>query len=157
MSDLTIEQKATNSDTHEHIDTVVKFISTFKRELTDRMIVHDYSKLKSPEVEIFTEYTPKLKGTTYGSDEYKKYLKEMQVALDHHYEKNSHHPEHWENGINDMTLIDIVEMFCDWFAATERHADGDIRESIKINTKRFGISEQLAKIFDNTVSVLKRN
>jgi hypothetical protein len=43
-------------------------------------------------------------------------------------------------------------MLFDWKAATERHADGDIRKSIEINKERFKISEQLCDIFRNTVN-----
>ena len=50
-------------------------------ELGERLLVHDQSKLKSPEKGIFDEYSPKLKETTYGSPEYKKYLKELQGSL----------------------------------------------------------------------------
>src|SRR5690625_2942452 len=120
-------------------------------KLVERSLDHDASKLKSPELEIFTEYTPKLKSSTYGSDEYKGFLKEMKVGLDHHYAKNSHHPEHYTNGIRGMDLLDIIEMVCDWKAATMRHDDGDIMKSIEINQKRFGMSDELTSIIRNTV------
>jgi hypothetical protein len=142
------------NDTLGHILNVSQYINIIISELTDRRLFHDVSKLKSPEKEIFDEYTPKLKQTTYGSDEYKQYLDEMKVALKHHYSENRHHPEHFENGINDMTLIDINEMFCDWMAATKRQNDGDILKSIEINQIRFGISDQLVNIFKNTAKVL---
>ncbi len=64
------------------------------KEALDRFTCHDRSKTESPEVECFDEYTPKLKGATYGSDEYKQWLAEMKPALDHHYAANRHHPEH---------------------------------------------------------------
>jgi hypothetical protein len=86
-------------------------------ELSKRAVNHDKSKLESPEKEIFEEYTPKLKGTTYGSEEYKEFLKEMKPALDHHYANNRHHPEHFKNGVNDMNLFDLLEMAADWLAA----------------------------------------
>jgi hypothetical protein len=128
------------------------------------MTEHDLSKLSSPEKEIFDEYTPKLKGSTYGSDEYKKFLKEMKVALDHHYKENRHHPEHFQeeadatfraSPINCMNLMDIVEMLCDWKAATMRHANGDIYKSLEINKERFGISDQLLYIMKNTVELFQ--
>ena len=75
--------------------------------------------------------------------------------LDHHYKHNPHHPEHHEAGVNGMTLIDLVEMFCDWLAAVERHADGDIFKSIEINTKRFNLSQQLVDILINTAKLFK--
>lgn len=142
-------------DTKEHIAQVREFMLLFAKELMERALLHDQSKLKSPELEIFTEYTPKLKYSTYGSDEYKNFLKEMQVALDHHYANNSHHPEHYENGIRGMDLVDVVEMFCDWKAATMRHNDGDIMKSIEINKKRFNYSDDLEQIFKNTVKMFK--
>lgn len=140
-----------SKDTLEHKKRVCHFINIIISELLKREEWHDESKLKSPEKEIFDEYTPKLKNSTYGSEEYKTFLKEMTSALEHHYSINSHHPEHYFNGINEMDLIDIIEMFCDWKAASERHTDGDILKSIDINKNRFELDEQLAKIFKNTV------
>jgi Family of unknown function (DUF5662) len=138
-------------DTLEHIKQVREFMSICIRELEGRKRKHDQTKLESPELEIFTEYTPKLKHSTYGSDEYKTFLKEMQVALKHHYEHNSHHPEHYEDGIRGMDLLDVIEMFCDWKAATMRHDDGDINMSIEINKNRFNYSDDIEQIFKNTV------
>ena len=116
---------------------------------------HDKSKLESPELEIFAIYGPKLKKSTYGSEEYKQFLKEMKVALDHHYRHNRHHPEHFENGIRDMNLVDLIEMVRDWKAATLRHNDGDIQKSIEINQTRFGYSDELKQIIQNTVKLLE--
>jgi len=138
-------------DTMNHIKQVRLLMKFLINKLEDRAIDHDASKLQSPEIEIFTEYTPKLKTSTYGSKEYKQFLKEMKVALDHHYANNSHHPEYYENGINGMDLLDVIEMVCDWMAATMRHDDGDIMKSIEINKERFGISDQLVGIIRNTV------
>lgn len=143
-------------DTLKHIETVKGLLKKVKQELWTRAIVHDASKLIEPEKEIFDEYTPKLKDSTYGSPEYKEFLVGMGEALQHHYSENRHHPEHFENGIRDMNLIDIVEMFCDWKAATMRHADGDIHKSIIHNKERFGYSDDLEAIFNNTVEVLEK-
>lgn len=137
-------------DTIAHINNVRLKIRQAMENLGKRLIAHDSSKLQSPEKEIFDKYTPMLKGTTYGSDEYNKFLKEMQVGLDHHYANNSHHPQFYKDGLDEMSLLDILEMFCDWKAATERHADGDLKKSIDINEKRFNINPQLTKIFYNT-------
>jgi len=123
-------------------------------ELLCRSEDHDASKLQSPEKELFDKFTPLLRDTTYGSDEYKRYLKEMGAALQHHYEVNSHHPEHYANGIYGMSLLDVMEMLADWKAAGMRHADGDIRESLSINRGRFDIDDQLFSILENTVKEL---
>ena len=137
-------------DTLEHIEKVRRALWEFTHELQRRADVHDASKLESPEKEAFDEVTPALRGLTYGSDEYKANIAKLGEALKHHYAVNSHHPEHYPNGVDGMTLVDVVEMFCDWKAATERHADGNLERSIEINRERFQMSEQLAQIFQNT-------
>lgn len=154
---LTLEQQATNYHTFRHIERVRNLLNQMAIDLLKRGEAHDQSKLESPEVELFTEYTPKLAATTYGSPEYDGYKKSMGPALEHHYAKNSHHPEHWPNGINDMNLLDLLEMFCDWKAAGERHNNGNILKSIEVNANRFGISPQLVEIFQNTAKVFDRD
>lgn len=149
--ELTQEQLATNAETWKHIDLVMRLLAGAQIELMRRQFTHDRSKLTNPEVAMFTEYTPKLRNSTYGSDEYKGFLKGMGKALEHHYEHNRHHPEFNQNGVNDMNLFDLLEMLIDWRCASLRHADGDIYKSIEINTDRFGLSPQLAQIFKNTV------
>jgi hypothetical protein len=110
-------------------------------------------------VEVFDEFTPKLKTSTlktstYGSGEYNGYLEAMGDGLKHHYEVNRHHPEHFPNGVDDMTLVDLIEMLADWKAATERHDDGDLAKSLEIQRERLGLSDQLVGILRNTRSTL---
>lgn len=119
-------------------------------EIGLRVTQHDASKLEDPEKTTFDTYSPLLRDCTYGSDEYKGYLEAMKPALAHHYANNRHHPEHFENGVAGMTLVDLVEMLADWKAATERHADGDLERSLEINRERFGMSDQLVSILRNT-------
>lgn len=144
------------NDTLKHKSRVKQLLFEAIDEIKVRAINHDDSKLETPEKELFDEYTPKLKDCTYGSDEYKGYLKGLGEGLKHHYKYNSHHPEHYQNGVNDFDLFDLTEMLFDWKAATERHADGDIRKSIEINKERFGLSEQLCDILRNTVDRMGR-
>jgi hypothetical protein len=105
-------------DTYQHIQTVQRFMGHAIRNLLDRQRVHDQSKLVSPEKEAFDELTPKLAGLTYGSDEYRACLRSMKPAISHHHAANSHHPEHFADGIKGMSLLDLVELICDWKAAT---------------------------------------
>jgi len=146
------------ASTRKHIAQVGKYLCEVINELTSRIIGHDASKLSEEEKDIFDKYTPRLATSTYGSDEYKTFLKEMKPALDHHYKVNKHHPEcHWINcdsGLNKMNLIDIIEMLCDWKSATLRHDDGDIYKSIEMNQKRFGYSDELKDILLITASDL---
>ena len=139
-----------SKETLLHIKRVNELLLGVAKELMDRAIRHDSSKLKEPEKSLFDKMTPKLKGLTYGSEAYKKSLDELKPALDHHYANNSHHPEYYKNGIDDFTLVDLIEMFLDWKAASERHEDGDIFRSIEINKNRFKMSDQLIRILNNT-------
>lgn len=139
--------------THEHRRMVQKFLRMIKDELQSRWTHHDLTKIGPVEKPVFDEYTPKLKDSTYGSEEYKGFLDAMKPALDHHYAKNRHHPEHFENGIQGMNLVDLIEMFCDWKAATMRHGDGDLMKSIDINQTRFGYDDDLLLIFRNSVAL----
>ena len=90
-------------ETYKHIQTVQGIMRRAVADLLNRMEAHDQSKLKSPEVEIFDEMTPKLAASTYGSEEYKGFLAQMKPALDHHYAYNSHHPEHSDDGVRGMS------------------------------------------------------
>lgn len=150
---LTMDQKACNFETMRHIERVRNLLNLFVSDLLRRGSEHDQSKLESPEVEMFTEFTPKLAATTYGSSEYEGYRKTMGEALNHHYANNSHHPEHHKNGIEDMSLLDVIEMLADWKAASERHNDGNILKSIEKNADRFRISPQLVRILENTAKI----
>ena len=150
-----IEKYDSYSDTVAHIQEVRKLMDIAIEELKKRAEFHDSSKLEDNEKKIFDYYTPKLKDCTYGSEEYNHYLKEMKPALDHHYAANRHHPEHYNNGISEMNLIDLIEMICDWYAATKRHKDGDIERSLEINQSRFGYSDELKKLLSQTISEIK--
>ena len=142
-------------DTKKHIGRVQWLIGRCRDNLRRRQELHDKSKLEDPEKQIFDEMTPKLKDSTYGSEEYKGFLAKMKLALDHHYAHNSHHPEHYPNGIEGMSLLDLLEMLCDWKAAGERHANGSIERSLEINRDRFKISPQLQSVLENTARELK--
>lgn len=139
------------ADTLEHIKNVNSYLMSIIRELTIRAESHDSSKLLGEEKETFDRVTPLLKNLVYGSEEYKNNLDTIKPVLEKHYALHSHHPEHYQDSVNGMTLIDIIEMLCDWEAACLRTKNGDIRKSIEINANRFGIGEQLVKILLNTV------
>ena len=150
-----MEKYDSREDTEKHIDRVGHLLMNCIMELDHKAEMHDYDKIHNEtEKALFDEYTPKLRGCTYGSDEYKSFLEGMKKGLDIHYANNRHHPEHFENGIRDMNLLDVLEMICDWKAASERHADGDVFNSIEINQKRFGYSDDLKNILRNTVEFL---
>lgn len=159
-------------DTHDHIGRVSELLWRAENNLMNRALVHDQSKLRSPEKEAFDLLGQRQRGITYGTDEYYAQFEatpEMGPALAHHYLFNSHHPEHHAmtyegalvkdevkdgTAVSRMSLLDLLEMLCDWRAASERYKDGSIADSIEHNTERFGLSPQLASILRNTVEEL---
>jgi hypothetical protein len=153
-NNLTDEQK----HIVEHITNVMENIFIIKRELSLRAKVHDKSKLMSPEIEYLEQLPPKKDRPIFGTEEYDEVSEQLSPALKHHYKVNRHHPQYFENGINDMTIVDIIEMFCDWMASAEDHeTNGNIYRSIKICSKKFGICEQLMLIFRNTAKTMHEN
>lgn len=147
---LEMKMYDSTEDTKKHIQNVRNEISRFNGEMLFRGLVHDQSKLESPEKEHFDRLTPILKDLTYGSEEYKAALADLKPALDHHYSNNSHHPEYYHDGIDGMSLFDIVEMYCDWKAAIKRTKDGSFLKSLELNRSRFKMTPQLYSIFLNT-------
>lgn len=142
-------------DTLKHVRRVGFLILEIVGDLNNRAMSHDDSKFSEEEFPIFVEQTNKLRGMTYASPEYDETKKLMKPALDHHYSLNSHHPEYWENGIDDMSLVDLIEMLADWKAATERHDDGDLRTSIESNASRFGYNETIKNLLLRTAEHMK--
>ena len=151
--DLTEAERATNFETMLHIINVQTWLRRVREDLDDRGAIHDRSKMEPPEVATFTRITGGLRGLDYGSEEYKAVLRDPKnkPAIQHHQQFNTHHPECYEDGIDGMSLLDLIELVCDWKAATLRHGSGDMRKSIEINAERFGMSEQLVAILHNTV------
>jgi len=144
------------NETKLHIKKVQVYMLYVTDELERRARCHDASKLCDPEKSIFIENTPNYKRVTYGTKAYREHLSRVQKAIDHHYAHNSHHPEHYPDGIRGMNLLDVVEMFVDWFAVSEQNHN-DLNKVIKLNKQRFGYSDDLEQILLNTVPLLKKN
>lgn len=136
-----------------HIKEVGSNIYKAINELVDRARTHDNSKLENPELEIFAN-VPDLSKIEYGSQAYKESLECVRPAIEHHYACNRHHAEHWANGFNDMSLIDLIELLADWKAATLRQKNGNLLKSIELNAERYKLSPQLRQILENTAREL---
>lgn len=147
------EQNDSLPDTRAHIQRVNCLISECVANLLLRGSIHDASKLVDPEKSAFDRLKAlSLSGMAYGSEEYRACLRKEKPAIEHHYAANSHHPEHYSNGVDGMSLFDVLEMLMDWKAATERMKDGgDIHASLVHNTERFKLSPQLVAILANTI------
>jgi hypothetical protein len=75
---------------------------------------HDDSKFSEEEFEPYAQ-------KWYGDG---KETREYELAWEHHYMNNEHHPEYWDG--EDMPYIYILEMICDWGSFSI--ASGDMNE-----------------------------
>src|SRR5258708_1234461 len=146
-------------DLVQHKQWVAQNMQRAATALFHRAAVHDNSKFSPEEFELYDKLFPELQKYPYGSPELKAVYKQLGPALQHHLQVNRHHPEYFEfevegiNGISQMTLIDLIEMVCDWMAASKRSQTG-ISKGLEINKERYGISDQLFEIIKNTVAML---
>lgn len=102
---------------------------------------HDISKMEGEELKLFSSAS-----LIFGPGE--------SEDLTIHLKNNRHHPEHFYNGISGMTLVDIVEMFCDWFAKSSR-SSGDFIDEINTRSYKYDIPKELVSIFQNTAKELE--
>lgn len=85
-------------------------------KLMTRGFSHDISKLNNDEfygMAMFADDTKSLK------DPKEKVSDEKEIYVNLHRDRNRHHPEYWDDA-DDMKLIDILELCCDWCARSEQ-------------------------------------
>ena len=131
----------------DHIHEVRGHLNTLRDEMYAAGLAHDWSKAEPEEEALFIPVELRF---PYGTDEYEAVKASVSGAVEHHYAKNRHHPEHHDEGVKGMTLVDVCEMFCDWLAATKRCEKDNIHASIDYNKKRFKMSDELVSILHNT-------
>ncbi len=137
------------AETLRHIHRVRDHLNTVIAALLERGRVHDASKFSEVEKPVLDNIYPRLRGLSYGSPEYMVLVREAWPGLQHHYRHNAHHPEHYEDGVAGMDLLDLVEMFCDWKAASERNPKDGVR--LDHNARVYAIAPQLAQVLANTL------
>lgn len=142
------------NETNEHIRKVQARIGEVQSNLYERAQQHDLSKLAEPEVSGYAVLQVRLADVEYGTPEYHAALAEAQPTIQHHYQVNDHHPEYYPNGVAGMSLMALMEMVCDWKAASERTKQGSIGRSLEVNAERFGLDPQLASIIQATIKEL---
>lgn len=141
--------------TWKHIERVRALLKEAEEEIHRRGAEHDRSKFQEEEIGPLAkieEIIARDGQAPFGSEEYEHRRQMLAPMLMHHYAKNSHHPEHYEKGINGMDLFDIIEMFFDWKAASERGEESTM--GLETAIKRFYIEPQLADILRNTATRL---
>lgn len=141
--------------TRKHIQRVSELLGEAACELIKRAAHHDKSKLMEAELvplQRMQDVIDRDGPSPYGSDEYKRRTKMLGPMLTHHYANNSHHPEFYPNGVDGMSLFDVIEMFFDWKAASERGEESSM--NIGAACARFKIAPQLESVFRNTATML---
>ena len=136
-----------------HITTVQKHLHSIIEALEKRARLHDLSKLSLDEFGGFVEINQIAREHPYGSEEYRESLKGNKT-IKLHFSQNSHHPEYYPNGMADMSLLDIIEMVCDWKAASETYGQTSFEDSLEIQCKRFGLSEEQLRLIRMVVALL---
>lgn len=127
--------------TIEQIRIVQQLLASGQIELLNRQLNHDRSKLNNPE---WSRVLHK-----FDKEEFPMSEQDLDQAKHHHYAHNRHHPQKFENGIDDMNIFDIVEMIIDWIG--DAYADKeDVKDTIKRKAEEYNINPQLINIFLNT-------
>jgi hypothetical protein len=140
-----------NEVTQAHINRVAELIGEVNSELTYRAIYHDQSKfdpIEAGPLQEMQDLIDREGQAPFGTDEYRRRTALLGPMLEHHYAKNSHHPEHWSNGIASMSILDVVEMLCDWKAASERGGDSAI--NLTYLAQKYSIEPMLLSIMQST-------
>jgi hypothetical protein len=146
------EEQADDTIKHilKHRESVRNKLNFLASELDKRAEKHDESKLMQPELNwlIQMDKEPRYQ---YGTPEYFDKMKKWQKFFKHHYAENRHHPDHFQNGIYDMNIVDICEYITDIISYyDEMHVD-DALKTLETQKERFGFDEQLYQILKNTL------
>ena len=126
-----------------------QYVNIFRAELIRRALIHDNDKCE--EVVIidgekapfqFAEYTVGsdyvfgngVADVGYDSEDYHRINTEGYTGLNARYNHktklNDHHPEYYNDYKNDMTLLPLIEMVCDWWGATA-YSTGDPKSKFR--------------------------
>jgi len=153
---MTFDELEEFSKIYHHKFIVLKYLSEIIRDLVTRAETHDDSKFTEEEFQKYVQIKKDFKEVEFGSPEYDALRAKHAGSFDIHYKNNRHHPEHFQNGIEDMTLVDLIELLVDWKAASMRNKEGgNIDKSIQISAERYKINPQLIKILENTARECK--
>lgn len=114
-----------------------------------RLIIHDYSKYIPPESIGYARAKDTSK-YPYGHDYCILAGREAKETIVAHKARNRHHPEFHERGVNGMTLVDFVEMVCDWKAACRKNKGGSFAKSLELNASRYSLNKQVIDILRNS-------
>ena len=129
-----------------HKTMVNEGLVSLSEALLRRGRVHDVSKYQSDEFFGVVKLKEMVSGVEYDSSEYWEAIRKAEEetgCVSKHFERNRHHPEHFDCPQEEMGFLDIIEMVCDWYGAyLSYHSGGDgdrtFEEGLLQNLGRFG-------------------
>ena len=158
---MDIKELYFETDIRKHQQIAAEHLIMCAKNLLDRAIVHDASKLLEPERSAYIEpvYALNTENVEYGSDRYKHLTKQMGVGWEHHKLANDHHIEFFmsryieEKNNNPLLKVDLfalIEMCCDWIAAASRRGNSP---ELALNPliEKYKMDEQLQSVMRNTL------
>jgi hypothetical protein len=122
-------------------------------QIAQRAILHDQSKLQEPE---YVPYVWRINRTLWKktNSPHLRWLESqtldqaIQDAVRHHVTHNRHHPE-WHMDADDMSVIDIIEMVCDWYAMSQEFNTSIVTWFNYVVPRRYSFSADVRqKVFD---------
>lgn len=141
--------------TRHKYDVAVPMLG-FAACLVWRAIVHDLSKYRWRETKWYVRTNAAMRVTPGGTPEYKALCDAIKPGIDEHYRANSHHPEHFPDGIKGMSFADEIEMVFDWVAASKRAPKGNAFAWVLESRKRFRHSRDRARFYTKGVEWITR-
>ena len=143
------------ADTRKHQQLVAEKMIACAKHIMDRGMVHDASKLTEEERRYYEEPVWLLnhEDVEYGSAEYKELTALMGKGWTHDTLVNDHHPEFYAS-IQDMTLFSLLEMLCDWIAASKRK-DNSASKAMEYMVADHLVDPQLEAILLNTLKQIE--
>ena len=148
------QEQKTREVINAHKLRVFQLMSKLSQEVIRRGYDHDFSKFGPEELPHYAASIDEFEQHPYGSDGYHKAKESLGPAVVHHHKHNRHHPEHFDNGVEGMNLVDLMEMLMDWKSATQNHPEkpGDMAISLAMAIGKYKISPQLTQILLNTIA-----
>jgi len=136
-----------------HRDHVRLNMGKLSNEIERRALAHDLSKLSAEEMAGFVRINRAAREHPYGSEEYRESLasenrKDGCIAI--HYERNSHHPEHYDSP-KEMGFLDLIEMVMDWKAASDTYGKMTLRGSLPHHRERFDFTPEQWWLIESVV------
>ena len=144
--------------TRAHMQRVAALLGEAAIELIKRGARHDLSKLTPQELgplQSLQDHIAVHGQAAYGTPEYEAHRQLLAPMTAHHYANNTHHPEHYPEGVAGMDLFDLIEMFFDWKAASER--GGESAMNLSHSVKAYAIPPMLESILRNTAARMGYN